>query len=155
MNTHCVRRTRRLQRHEGIRRISSLVVNSIYAVSLAVISVACQTGELYLSRPLRVVVLDAHTRTPLKNVQVSVRSVEDPNAKQSGATDSRGYLELPALKGRTTIALPFVGDRLLTPAQVQFHAAQYSSKEISFADAALNGSDVSEIELEPVGVKPK
>ncbi len=101
------------------------------AISILLLLAACQTGEVFISPPLKARVVDGITGSAIESVVVTMWSSEVPTTRQSGITDRNGEVSLPRLVGHLNAALPFVTDRILPPAVARFEKPGYVPKELN------------------------
>jgi hypothetical protein len=88
----------------------------------------CETGEIFLSPPLHVHVVDASSALPIEGASVTVESPEDPAAREHGVSDAQGVVDLPGLRGKARTFLSM--DRVLAPAEMTIDAVGYCMKRV-------------------------
>lgn len=97
-------------------------------VSLAAALAGCETGEIFLSPPLHVHVIDASSALPIEGANITVKSPEDPAAHENGVSDAQGVVDLPGLRGKARTFLSM--DRVLGPAEMTIDAVGYCTKRV-------------------------
>jgi 5-hydroxyisourate hydrolase-like protein (transthyretin family) len=111
--------------------VQVLSIGLIAVISVTLSLSACQTGDLFLSPPLKAHIVDSKSGNPIENVKVTMWSSVNPKVVEVGLSDKNGAVELPRLKGPIESSFPLVSDRLNLDAIVKFEANGYSTRQIN------------------------
>ena len=114
----------------------------------------CQTGEVFVTPPLNARILDSRTNLPIENVQATIWSSEQPEARETGLSNKDGVVRLPRLKNKLEMAFPFVSDRVAPPSVVRFEAKGYVSKEMNSDTGYPYFAGTQPVELDPSAILP-